>query len=51
MTEGAIDKFDRLCNEECSNIVEEDLDFLATVFKMMGVEQKSVFSKKIASLQ
>jgi len=43
MTEGATDKFNRLCNEECSNIGEEDLDFLASVFKVMGAEQKRTF--------
>jgi len=35
--------------EECSNIGEEDLDFLASVFKVMGPEQKNNFFKAIAS--
>ena len=39
--EGATDKFNRLCEEECSKIGEEDLDFLASVFKVMGPERKS----------
>ena len=41
--EDATEKFNRLCEEDCSKIGEEDLDFLESVFKMMGAERKSSF--------
>jgi len=41
--DGATEKFNRLCEEDYSKIGEEDLDFLASVFKVMGPERRSSF--------